>query len=182
MKIEEKEILLRDGRACILKSPEPREAAEMLDYLKGISAETYFMVRYPDEVTMTLEEEKEFLERHLTSGNSFMLAAYLEGRLAGNIAVNGVASTRKMCHRASLGIAVRKDYWGLGIGGVLIESALHYARELGYEQLELGVFDDNGRARHLYRKLGFEEWGVTKRAFRLEDGSYRDEIMMGRLL
>ena len=70
----------------------------------------------------------------------------------------------------------------LGIGSVLMEAAIRQAGALGYEQLELGVFSDNDRARRLYHKFGFEEWGVTKRAFRLDDGTYRDEIIMGRLL
>lgn len=182
MRIEAKEIRLQDGRSCILRSPEPQEAEAMLDYLREISGETHFMVRYPDEVSMSLEEEKEYLNRQLTSENSFMLLARVDGCLAGNVAVNGMGVNRKMNHRASLGIAVRKAYWGLGIGSVLMEAAICQAGMLGYEQLELGVFSDNDRASRLYHKFGFEEWGVTKRAFRLDDGTYRDEIIMGRLL
>ena len=49
-----------------------------------------------------------------------------------------------------------------------------------YEQLELGVFDDNKRAQALYKKHGFEVWGCSKNAYKLKDGTYRDEIIMGR--
>ena len=51
---------------------------------------------------------------------------------------------------------------------------------MGYEQIELGVFADNKRAQNLYKKNGFEVWGNTKNAFKLKDGTYRDEIIMGR--
>ena len=53
---------------------------------------------------------------------------------------------------------------------------------MGYEQIELGVFSDNEKAKALYKKYGFEVWGNTKNAFKLKDGTYRDEIMMGRMI
>ena len=34
----------------------------------------------------------------------------------------------------------------------------------------------------LYEKLGFQEQGRTLRAFRLKDGTYRDEIQMVKFL
>ena len=53
---------------------------------------------------------------------------------------------------------------------------------MGYEQVELGVFSDNKRAQALYKKHGFEVWGYSKNAYKLKDGTYRDEIIMGRML
>ena len=64
----------------------------------------------------------------------------------------------------------------------MIEAALRQAKENGFEQVELGMFEDNSRARHLYEKLGFQEQGRTLRAFRLKDGTYRDEIQMVKFL
>ena len=64
----------------------------------------------------------------------------------------------------------------------MIEAALRQAKENGFEQVELGVFEDNSRARHLYEKLGFQEQGRTLRAFCLKDGTYRDEIQMVKFL
>ena len=52
--------------------------------------------------------------------------------------------------------------------------------QLRFEQLELGVFSDNARAIHLYESCGFHAWGTQPRAFKLKDGTYRDEIMMVR--
>ena len=45
------------------------------------------------------------------------------------------------------------------------------ARQMGYAQLELGVFADNLRAAALYESLGFQEWGRMRNAFRLKDGT-----------
>ena len=41
---------------------------------------------------------------------------------------------------------------------------------------------DNVRAIHLYRSLGFEDFGCTPRAFRLKDGTYHDERMLVKFL
>ena len=85
----------------------------------------------------------------------------------------------KIKHRACFGIAIKEKFQGRGLGNILTEEAIAAARNLGYTQIELGVFSDNEKARNLYRKYGFEEWGQTKNAFRLKDGTYRDETIMG---
>ena len=63
-------------------------------------------------------------------------------------------------------------------GRQLMEYAIENARKTELEQLKLGVFDDNVAAIRLYEKLGFREWGREPHAFKLKDGSYRDEIQM----
>ena len=68
------------------------------------------------------------------------------------------------------------------LGGQSFDELLDSCVKLGIEQVELGVFEDNPRARHLYEKLGFQEQGRTLRAFRLKDGTYRDEIQMVKFL
>lgn len=56
------------------------------------------------------------------------------------------------------------------------------AKANGFEQLELGVFEDNTEAIHIYEKFGFQKYGVQPRAFKLKDGTYRDEIIMVKML
>ena len=77
-------------------------------------------------------------------------------------------------------LVTKEKYWYKGLGTLLMEEALKMAREMGYEQVELGVYNDNPRAKSMYERFGFEEWGIMKKAFKLKDRSYRDEIMMGK--
>lgn len=42
------------------------------------------------------------------------------------------------------------------------------------------MYDDIQRKESYIKKNGFEVWGNTKNAFKLKDGTYRDEIIMGR--
>ncbi|SHM45286.1 GNAT family N-acetyltransferase [Gracilibacillus kekensis] len=50
---------------------------------------------------------------------------------------------------------VKKEYRNRGIGGIIVDYLLSYAKELGYEEITLGVDLDNLNARHLYKKKGF---------------------------
>ena len=111
-----------------------------------------------------------------------MLNARLGDQIIGNAAVNILVERQKLRHRASLGIAVRKDYWNLGLGRELLQRAIIHAGENGFLQIELGVYENNLAARHLYEKEGFTEMGRIPRAFRLKNGTFIDEIQMVRFL
>lgn len=182
MKYEPKEILLKDKTKCILRSPDPKDAEKMIEYLKMTSDETHFMVRYPEEINITVEQEAEYLEQCLKSNKNFFIAAFIDGKLAGNTGVHCNGMHFKIMHRGILGISIKQKYWNNDIGGILIQEALDKAMQIGYEQMELGVFSDNERAQALYKKFGFEVWGITKNAYKLKDGTYRDEILMGKFL
>lgn len=48
MRFEERKVLLKDGRTCVLRSASPEYAQEMPDFIQMTSAETKFLLRYPD--------------------------------------------------------------------------------------------------------------------------------------
>lgn len=182
MKFKEREIILKDGRKCILRPTAPDIAAEMITYLKMTSGETPWLLRNPDEVNYTLEVEKEILSRILEDPKSVMMAAVVEGKVAGNCAVNSLGDKRKTWHRCSMAIALYQAYWGLGIGTAMIGYLTELAKEIGYEQMDLEVIDGNEKAQALYRKCGFTESGRRHHAVKLDDGSYHDEILMYKTL
>lgn len=154
----------------------------MLDYFKAVSEESHFMVNYPEEIKMTIEDEGEFLKKSLESETDIRIAAFIGEEIVGSATIYSYSSQLKMKHRACFGIAIREKFQGKGLGDILTKEAIAMAKQLDYEQIELGVFADNHKARSLYRKYGFEEWGCVKNAFRLKDGTYRDEITMGLIL
>ena len=184
MIIPDSTVMLKDGRAALLRSPAPTDAAQLNNYLRQTSGETHFMVRYPEECNQSLEAAQKRLQGILDDERSFMLAAFLDGELIGNCGLNAMAPKDrfKMRHRASLGISIKQKAWGLGLGTVLIKRALGQAKENGFTQVELGVFADNDRAQRLYQKLGFQQMGCIPNAFYLKDGTFRDEIQMVKFL
>ena len=182
MKFPERKIILKDGRTCILRPNGPDLASEMIRYLKVTSGETEFLLRYPDEVQYTLENEQEILGRILENPGHAMMAAIVDGKVAGNGAFNGIGDKRKILHRCSLAIALYKEYWDLGIGTAMIGYLTELARQAGFEQMDLEVVAENEQAQALYRKCGFIESGRRFHALKFDDGSYHDEILMYKKL
>lgn len=182
MKYQEKQIYLKDKTTCILRTPREEEAEEMLSYFKGTSEESHFMINYPEEIQMTIEEERDFLKKGLDSETDIRIAVFKGEEIIGCATIYSYSDRLKMKHRACFGIAIRERFQGRGLGDILTREAIEAAGSLGYTQVELGVFSDNEKALNLYRKYGFEEWGRTKNAFHLKDGTYRDEIVMGLML
>ena len=114
----------------------------------------------------------------LKNGKTAVFRAAEPDDAPGNCTLTPKGARRKICHRADVSIALRKAYWGLGLGKALLTRVLTLAKELGYEQVELEVISGNDRALRLYERLGFVQTGRTPRAFRYDDGSFRDEIQM----
>lgn len=177
----EKRVLLRDGSEALLRSPRVEDAPVLLDYLKVTASETEFLMRYPEEVSMTLEAEEQYIRKQLDSPNDCMIVCEVNGRLAGNCSL-GMNSRRKTRHRGTIGIALISEFWGRGIGTVLMGELIALGEQRGLMQLELQVFQGNERAIALYRKMGFETVCSLPNAIRLKDGSLRDEYTMVRKL
>ncbi len=178
MQIQEQWISLKDGRRLLLRSLQPEDAGALCDHQYQASGETYYMSRYQEEGKLDPERMRGHLEQLLRDDRALSVAAVDEGRIIGSAEITKVMDHMKFRHRGDLGISIREIYWGLGIGRQMISLLLHEARRNGFEQVELGVFSDNERAICLYESCGFLRTGQVPRAFKLKDGSYRDEILM----
>jgi putative acetyltransferase len=86
-----------------------------------------------------------------------------------------------MRHVGSIGMAVRDDWQGKGVGTALMEAALDLADNwLNLTRIELRVYVDNSAAVALYKNFGFEIEGTHRRlAFR--NGEYVDAYSMARI-
>lgn len=177
----EKTVLLKDGRTAVLRSPRKEDAPALVEYLKVTAGETEFLVRYPEEVTMTVEGEEKYIESQRQSPNDCTILCEIDGRYAGNAGFC-VSSRIKMRHRGNIGIALRKEYWGLGLGTILMQELIDLGRSMGLRQMELEVFQGNERAMALYRKMGFTVTGTRPEAACLRDGTYIDEYIMVKKL
>lgn len=182
MEYIEKVVKLMDGSECVLKSPVKDDAEEMVEFLKIVAEETHYLTRYPEEVDIDVEKEKEIIEEINNSEIDVMIVAFINGEIVGNASVRVLRNRIKVVHRCGFGISIKEKYWNKGIGNILMKESIKMAKKMGYEQIELGVFSDNYKAQDLYKKYGFEVWGTIKNAFKLKDGTYCDEINMGKFL
>ncbi|NCC07968.1 MAG: GNAT family N-acetyltransferase [Clostridia bacterium] len=172
------EITLKDGKSCILRSPAYDDGAEILTHMILTSDETDNMLRYPDEIKMTADEEACYLQEIFESDDRIMICAVVDGKIVANGGFYPVLKLDKCRHRAEFGISVKREYWGKEIGSHILSAVIETARQAGYTQLELDVVTDNTRAVALYKKFGFTIFGTNDRAFRLRNGEYKGLHLM----
>lgn len=181
MIFEEKKIVLKNGKEAILRSPTASDSLQVIDYFKKASGETEYLIRYPEEITFTEEEEIEILNISRESDTQMMIACEFDGKIVGmcSIVFNNKIKTK---HRASMAIALLKNYWGLSIGSQMIGELIKEAKKRKVSQLELDYIEGNDRARALYEKMGFVEVGIKPNSIKLKDGKLLDEISMINIL
>ena len=182
MVFQSTEIRDKRGQIVILRNAEESDAEDLIQYLRVVSAETPFLVREPEEITLTVEQEREFLRGKKESERELMLIAIANGKHIGNCSVMQLGTNRRYAHRCQIGIALYHEFCSRGIGRKMIEVALERAKEAGYEQAELEVIAGNERAISLYKQLGFEEFGVFPDNIKYKDGSYADAVWMMKKL
>ena len=84
--------------------------------------------------------------------------------------------------RVDLGMAVADGWRGRGVGSLLLERAVAWAREQGAHKMFLEVWPHNTGAQRLYEKFGFVTEGRFVRHWRRANGELWDSIPMGLVL
>ncbi len=173
----EKQITLKDGRTAILRAPEIRDAQALIDLLKTVTAETSFLSSYPEEITLSLEDEKRWIGGHRESPLVYDILCEIGGEVVGSCNLMRKKQI-KMRHRATVGISIKQTYWDLGIGTAMFRELIALARAWGVGQIELEFIEGNERGRHLYEKMGFRTVAEKPNAIRLKDGTTLSEFIM----
>lgn len=159
-----------------MKSPCVEDAEKLLNYIKTSCGETEYLARYPEEWNTTVEQKEAWVNRLRSSPDTLGITCYVDGEVAGNCEIS-FRGGMKTSHRATIAIAILKDYWNLGIGSAMFEELVAAAQNRGTEIMELEFIEGNDRARHLYEKFGFRVVSEKPNAFKLKDGTYRNEFI-----
>ena len=173
-----KELTLKDGRRCVLRNGTESDGQAMLDIYLLTHAQTDYLSCYPDEATMTAEDEAQFLKDRTESPDGIELLAEVDGRIVGSAGIGRVGSKCKVKHRARFGISVDMAYWSLGIGRALTETCIECARAAGYAQLELDAVAENEKAIGLYKSVGFIEYGRNPKGMRSRQTGWQELVLM----
>lgn len=111
----------------------------------------------------------------------YQLVACVEDEVVGELTLNMHPNRPRMRHIGGIGMAVREDWQGKGVGSELMRAALDLADNwLALTRIELHVYVDNAAGIALYEKFGFEIEG-THRRFAFRDGGYVDAYSMARV-
>ena len=130
----------------------------------------------PSDRSRRMEE----LLRQPGQNRHFLVAVAPDNTVLGLVMLT-VDSNPRRRHAGGLGIMVRTDCQGQGVGTALMKAALELADNwLMLRRVELEVYADNEGAIRLYQRFGFETEG-RKREAAVKNGAYVDLLVMARL-
>jgi putative acetyltransferase len=150
------------------------EDAEALNAIRRSPKVMEFTLSLPSE---RVDFNRRFLEQ--LRADDHVLVAEVEGYVVGLAGLHVQPGKRR--HVGSVGMAVRDDFHGRGIGRALLEALLDIADNyLGLLRVELEVLATNAPAIHLYETVGFVHEG-RKRKGAVRRGRHEDVLVMGRV-
>lgn len=158
-----------------LRSPNPSEAQLVLDHLVRSFSESYQNMNRTADYwkQMSVEEEQLILKSFSEASDKFMLSAFFEGSIVGNIVISTPAPQFQN-KNGQLGMEVEKQFENTGLGSKLMELALEQSRKMGLHRIELRVRTFNLAGIRLYEKFGFRRVGSLKEVAFI-DGQFFDE-------
>jgi ribosomal protein S18 acetylase RimI-like enzyme len=127
----------------------------------------------------SLSDEMEWFvefQKACDQGNAIGIVAEVDGKVAGFCEVNRRSVGRSSSHRGGLGITVKREFRGRGIGSSLLKEMIKLCNGK-FEMLELEVFAVNQSAKNLYDKFGFKSYGLRPQSIK-RNGEYIDEELM----
>jgi len=116
--------------------------------------------------------------------DSFTLGAYVEGVLAGIVSFTREGEGReKLRHKGFLStMYVSKEFRGQGIARDLLQEVIKRVKAIpGIEQINLVVIATNLRAKQLYEKFGFENFGTERNSIKWGNRYFDEDQMVLRL-
>lgn len=169
------------GKNVILRGLELEDVEELLLYWNDIQ-----FMNFNGRITpMSQEEGKEWIrntwnERKQGEKYRFAIITKEKGKYIGNIRLRILNAVSR---RANIGLGIfNPKYRNKGLGTEALELIIDFGfRTLNLFSLELRVFSNNHRAIAVYKKLGFREIGLRRKADFI-DGKFLDDLMMDILV
>lgn len=141
-----------------------------------------FRSSYEEERRRTVDDFEDMLDRGKGDPSRGILGAFRDDELVGMVGFYQADEVQAR-HKAHVwGVYVVPAHRWQGIGRNLLEDAVGRLRRLrGVEQVHLSVMTNNAAGRSLFTRVGFEPYGIERRAMK-HRGRYFDEAHMVRWL
>lgn len=154
------------------------DAGAILALHRDVLAEREWFITQPHEFAGSIDQKVRQIRDFRRAGNCVFLVARDRGVIVGFLTAQG-GQLDRMRHAAKIEIMVARDARDRGVGKALMAAVIAWARDSRHvRKLGLNVFATNERAIALYRAFGFVEEGRRVREYRMEDGTWRDDVLM----
>ena len=169
------------NKSVLIRNAEIEDGENIIEHIKIVDEETIFLSREAGEFQTEKEQEQRLISKWNASNHDLFLVAEVDGELAGTCGLCG-DHRKRYVHRVDISIAIKKKFWGMGIGKNMLEEAIKWGKQNNLKRIELEVDTENMRAIILHTNLGFHVEGTIERERRLADGSYRNSYIMSMLI
>ncbi len=149
--------------------------------LESLREQPFAFGKTVEEHSATTPDEAAQRFRTVEPGSCY-LGAFEQDRLIGMVTLLRHSSAKER-HKAHIyGVYVQAAHRGLGIGKRLLQAAIGQAAGVpSIEQILLAVGSTQDTAKHMYRSLGFETFGLEPRALKIGTTYIDEEHMILRL-
>jgi len=133
------------------KNLEKKDFDKLVDFFAMLGKETMDMWRHYGPSSPQYKAVKTFEE------NSAKIIGWVEGEI---IAYGYLVNDQLYPKVPALGMVVRDDYQGMGIGKECAKELIKLGKETGAEAIYLTTFEKNKRAQSIYEQLGWQKVGI----------------------
>ena len=161
------------------RGAEPRDAPALVALAEAVVREEGQWI-LATESWRSVSEERRYLKNVQRHPDAAVFVAEDDGIVVGRLSLSRDPHPASR-HVADLGLMVAADRRRQGIGRMLLDQAVAWARLSGIRKIELHVFPWNEPALRLYESYGFEREGYRKGHYE-RDGEYVDAILMACVL
>ena len=153
------------------------DAEAILAFTRQCGSETDNLSFGAEGIDVSTEKEAGYLKAAESSETSVFLVARVGEEIVGTASYSALGKKR-MAHRGTLGISVKKAYWNRGVGSELLARVLDFAKNTAKSEIvSLEVRSDNAAAVYLYKKFGFEKIGTFRGYFKIDGALVDFDIM-----
>lgn len=99
--------------------------------------------------------------------------------IKGWAALSPVSARKVYTGVAEVSVYVGEDFWGEGIGRLLLEALIKVSERIGIWTLQASIFPENFASVRLHLRCGFREVGRRERIAKLR-GAWRDTLLLER--
>ena len=147
------------GKKCYLSPINLDDAGKYAEWLNDLEVSQYLTLR---SLNINMDSEKAALEK-LSQVHNYAIINNQNDELIGNC---GFVEIDNLNNTGEVGIFIgNKEYWGKGYGTEALKLLISYGiNYLNIRNIMIRVYSYNTRAIKSYKKVGFKEIGVRRKA------------------
>ena len=175
-----KKFAAKNGVEITIRPAQSDDSCAIIDTVRSNANERSYVLM--EHYGKDVESEREYISE-LDGTNNLLIVATAGGTAVGCLAALQADGGKRTetAHLLHLGLHLREEFRGQGIGTRLLDYAVAWAVEKGFKKLEANIFTTNKNSLIMFKKAGFVEEGVRKN--RIQVGrELVNEVLMGKVL